>query len=56
MVALWYNRQQLGFLHTQKKPDTHTYLEKPFAGQVLYYLRKNRLSKRNQRRRHCNIQ
>ncbi len=31
---------QLGFLHTQKKPDTHAYLEKPFAGQVLYYLRK----------------
>jgi ETFB lysine methyltransferase len=30
---------QLGFLHTQKKPDTHTYLEKPFAGQVLHYLR-----------------
>lgn len=30
---------QLGFAHTQKKPDTHAYLEKPFAGQVLHYLR-----------------
>jgi ETFB lysine methyltransferase len=30
---------QLGFEHTQKKPDTHAYLEKPFAGQVLHYLR-----------------
>jgi ETFB lysine methyltransferase len=30
---------QLGFEHTQKKPDTHAYLEKPFAGRVLHYLR-----------------
>ncbi len=30
---------QLGFLHTQKKPDTHAYLEKPFVGQVLHYVR-----------------
>lgn len=30
---------QFGFEHTQNKPDTHAYLEKPFAGQVLHYLR-----------------
>ena len=30
---------QLGFDHKQKKPDTQAYLDKPFAGQVLYYLR-----------------
>jgi predicted nicotinamide N-methyase len=30
---------QLGFEHTQKKPDTQAYLDKPFAGQVLHYLR-----------------
>jgi predicted nicotinamide N-methyase len=31
----------LGFTHSQEKPDTHTYLEKPFGGQVLHYLRKS---------------
>jgi len=28
-----------GFLHHQKKPQTLLYLDKPFAGQVLYYCR-----------------
>ncbi len=30
---------ELGFVHTQHKPDTDAYLEKPFGGQVLRYLR-----------------
>lgn len=29
----------LGFKHSQQKPDTEAYLEKPFGGQVLRYLR-----------------
>lgn len=31
--------QQLGFQHSQFKPDTNSYLAKPFAGQVLKYWR-----------------
>lgn len=30
---------ELGFQHSQNKPDTHTFLDKPFGGQVLCYLR-----------------
>jgi len=29
----------LGFTHSQQKPDTAAYLDKPFGGQVLCYLR-----------------
>lgn len=31
--------ESMGFVHTQHKPDTEDYLEKPFGGQVLRYLR-----------------
>lgn len=30
---------QMGFEHTQKKPDTQAYLTSSFAGQVLHYVR-----------------
>ena len=30
---------ELGFAHSQYKPETETYLDKPFGGQVLRYVR-----------------
>lgn len=30
---------ELGFVHSQQKPETEDYLDKPFGGQVLCYLR-----------------
>jgi len=33
------NMVRLGYSHSQNKPDNSTYLDKPFAGQILRYLR-----------------